>query len=675
MQAITDNYINAINSKSRTLKTKAELYNGDALVATYTQSDAIKSITIDRVAEDSKFFGIGATHKVNIKLRDVERAINLTTDHYFKISIGIKLQDDTIEYVNFPSVYVTEVNRDEVTNELSITAYDILEQAKMLVFNDLELTAPYTIKDVVNAAGAKIGASKTITGKNLLDLNKSELSRCSLNEDGSITSNIENYYYSSIYTQQFNDVLINNKGSYFTFSIGEEITDKSCSIIIHGIRENGESWQESNSTGKKVTIQVANDFTAITNVELRFNRSGASFSDTKTTINNIQFEFGGYATNYTPYLSIFDLEYPDGANFEGTETLQDVLTAAAEATQTIYFINGNDDLVFKRLDKDGEAVKTLSNANYFDLDSKTNRRLATIASVTELGDNVSASITETGTTQYIRNNPFLELRDDIDVLLDNAIAKLGGITINQFECNWRGDAATEIGDKLALITKDGAEVTSYLLNDTISYNGALSQKTEWAYTESETVSSNPTTLGETLKQTFAKVDKANKQIEILTSETDANKSAISSLQINTENISASVTKMEQATNETLESINNDINTLTKSVEAKMTAEDVSIAIKSELANGVDKVETTTGFKFDETGLNISKTGSEMATNINEDGMSVYRNEEEVLTADNEGVKAYNLHAKTYMIIGETSRFEDYEKDGEKRTGCFWIGGE
>lgn len=538
MQTITDNYTNAINSKVRYVKAKAELYS-DALVATYTESDAIKSITINRVAEDSKFFGIGATHKINIKLRDVVREINITTSNYFKISIGIKLQDNTIEYKTFPSMYVTEVNRDETTNELSITAYDILERAKTLVFNELELTTPYTIKDVINAVGTKIETTETIT----------------------------------------------------------------------------------------------------------------------------------------PELDAFNINYETGANFEGTETLQDVLKAAAEATQTIYYINGSDALVFKRLDKDGEAVKTLSNANYIDLNSKTNRRLATIASTTELGDNVSASITETGTIQYIRDNPFLELREDIATLLDNAIADIGGITINQFECKWRGDAATEIGDKLALITKDGETVYSYLLNDTIEYNGALSQSTAWVYAESEAVSTNPTTLGETLKQTYAKVDKANKQVEILVSEVSGYESAISSLQLNTENISASIQNIETSMNDAMEGVNTDIETLIQTVEAKMTAEEVNIAIKNELSNGVDKVETSTGFKFDETGLNISKTGSEMKTNINEDGMTVRKNDEEVLKADNEGVKAYNLHAKTYLIIGETSRFEDFERSGEKRTGCFWIGGE
>ena len=64
----------------------------------------------------------------------------------------------------------------------------------------------------------------------------------------------------------------------------------------------------------------------------------------------------------------------------------------------------------------------------------------------------------------------------------------------------------------------------------------------------------------------------------------------------------------------------------------------------------------------------------MTTRINEDGMTVYRDNDEVLIANNEGVIAYNLHAETYLIVGESSRFEDYEDDGETRTGCFWIGG-
>ena len=54
-------------------------------------------------------------------------------------------------------------------------------------------------------------------------------------------------------------------------------------------------------------------------------------------------------------------------------------------------------------------------------------------------------------------------------------------------------------------------------------------------------------------------------------------------------------------------------------------------------------------------------------------MTIYRNDDEVLVADNVGVNATNLHATTYLIIGNYSRFEDYVRDGDERTGCFWIG--
>lgn len=106
------------------------------------------------------------------------------------------------------------------------------------------------------------------------------------------------------------------------------------------------------------------------------------------------------------------------------------------------------------------------------------------------------------------------------------------------------------------------------------------------------------------------------------------------------------------------------------VELAMTSEDVTLAIQQEMSNGVEKVVTTTGFIFDDEGLTVEKSNREMKTQITEDGMTVYKNNTAVLTANNKGVDAANLHATTYLIIGKNSRFEDYGN----RTGCFWIGG-
>jgi hypothetical protein len=480
---------------------------------------------------EGKFFGYGVCQKLNVKLRDVDRNINITTANTLEVEFGV----DTSYIYPFPNFYVTEVHRDELTNELSITAYDALHKAAKHKVEELNLLDTYTIGEFANACGVLLGLPVNLNG-----------------------------------------------------------------------------------------------------------------------------------------LEAFNTEYEAGANFEGTETIREALNAIAEATQTIYFVNWNWELTFKRLDNNSPIDLAIDKAKYITLDSGENRRLAKIVHTTELGDNVAVSTAASGSTQYVRDNPFWELREDIDTLLTDALAAVGGLTINQFSCDWRGNFLLEIGDAIALIDKDNAEIRSYLLNDTLTFNGSLSQATEWQYENNDAeTEANPVTLGDSLRQTFARVDKANKEISLVASAVESNGSQLSSLLLSQNDITATVQRVEAQTNEALNTLNDSVSALTSTVEAKVSAEDVQLQISTELANGVDKVTTSTGFTFNETGLTVSKGGSEMRTTITEDGMTVYRDQEAVLVADNEGVKAEDLHATTYLIVGTNSRFEDY---GNGRTGCFWIGG-
>jgi hypothetical protein len=368
----------------------------------------------------------------------------------------------------------------------------------------------------------------------------------------------------------------------------------------------------------------------------------------------------------------FDLLFSQGANFNGDENLRKVLNSVAEVTQTIYFINRDWELEFKRLDKDSAAGLRIDKALYFKLNNKETRTLANITHATELGDNVTSTSGAEGVTQYVRDNPFWELQENIAELLEASIARIGGLSISQFDCEWRGNYLLEIGDKIELVTKDNEIITSYALNDAITYNGALSQTSQWEFTDNDAETpSNPTTLGDALNKTFARVDKVNQEIELMAIRVEANSENISNIKLNTDSITASVSQLQESIESSQDSTNEQIETLRNEVSAKMTSEDVSIAIKSELDNGVNKVITNTGFTFNDEGLTVSKSNSEMETTITEDGMTVYKNHETVLTANNEGVKAIDLHAETYLIIGTNSRFEDY---GSNRTGCFWIGG-
>lgn len=367
----------------------------------------------------------------------------------------------------------------------------------------------------------------------------------------------------------------------------------------------------------------------------------------------------------------FDTLYAEGANFDGTESIREAISAIAEATQTIAYVDANKTLYFRRLNRDGEADYTIDKDNYIDLHSSTNRRLGAICSATELGDNVIAESTQSGTTQYVRDNPFWDMREDIADLVENALSAVGDMTINQFSCSWRGNPLLQLGDKITIISKDNKALTAYVLNDTLSFNGALSQQTEWSYEDDEESADNPTTLGDVIKQTYAKVDKANKVVEIVASENAENSEKIGRLEVNTDNINASISQVQQDVKEQIEAVNSDVATLSSRVDATLSAEDVRIMISSEITSGANKITTSTGYTFDEDGLTVSKSGSQMKTQITEDGMIVFKNDEAVLTANNTGVDATNLHATTYLIIGRNSRFEDFSGN---RTGCFWIGG-
>lgn len=368
-----------------------------------------------------------------------------------------------------------------------------------------------------------------------------------------------------------------------------------------------------------------------------------------------------------PYVE-FDLV--GQANIGGTETIRDLLNDIAEATQTFYFINQNNTLTFKRLDIARDPVYTIDKTQYFTLKAEAEKTLAAIVSATELGDNVEATAGE-GEKQYIRDNAFWTLQENVDELVDNALNNVNNTTIIPFDCSWRGNYLVEIGDKIAITTKDDSEIITYLLNDKMTYNGGFSQHSQWSYNTGEQSFTNPSTLGEVIKQTYAKVDKTKKQIDLVASEESATRKQVSALQITTDSINASVGSITKQNTD----LNDKVSELSKQVSMSMTEEQFNIKVESRLSEGVDKVKTTEkNFTFDDEGLSISSSENKLSTTITEDGMTVYNDYDEVLTANNEGVKATDLHARTYLIIGENSRFEDYDKDGEKRTACFWIGG-
>ena len=141
---------------------------------------------------------------------------------------------------------------------------------------------------------------------------------------------------------------------------------------------------------------------------------------------------------------------------------------------------------------------------------------------------------------------------------------------------------------------------------------------------------------------------------------------------------ATVEQLEKSVSDSLEGVNEDIDGLTtmvKSVEAKVTAENLSITVQQEIAKGVDEIKITgKDYVFDVEGLKINEAGSGMSNLLDNTGMFVKRDGVAILTADKDGVIAKDLHAQDFLKIGSGDgrcRFEDY---GTTRIGCFWTGG-
>ena len=148
---------------------------------------------------------------------------------------------------------------------------------------------------------------------------------------------------------------------------------------------------------------------------------------------------------------------------------------------------------------------------------------------------------------------------------------------------------------------------------------------------------------------------------------------VSGLVIDSNGIKAEVSSFDLVVDELTE----DIVTIESELSSmQMESDELSLRFQNLSDNGVAKVMTETGFTFDSDGMTIDSTDSPTKTQVTPDGMTVYKKDaagaqDEVLEATSEGVDATNLHAKTYLIIGGRSRFENY---GTNRTGCFWIGG-
>ena len=93
-------------------------------------------------------------------------------------------------------------------------------------------------------------------------------------------------------------------------------------------------------------------------------------------------------------------------------------------------------------------------------------------------------------------------------MLGKIITSIGDTTFYQYSMTWRGNVALELGDKITLIQKDGEYIKTYMLDDTITYNGGLVMKSKWSFDRQNEESTNSNlTIGDYLKKDSTKLQK------------------------------------------------------------------------------------------------------------------------------------------------------------------------
>ena len=292
------------------------------------------------------------------------------------------------------------------------------------------------------------------------------------------------------------------------------------------------------------------------------------------------------------------------ANLSGEETCREIFDDIAEATQTNYYVNSENILCFKRMNT--IVSVNVPKTAYFEATTGAAYVLKTIMSVTELGDNASATATGSPdvsgieVTQYVRENCFYtQLKDtQLKNALQYAINNVGNSYLYEYSIKWRGITATEPFDIISFANRDGVYVETVLFNDTISYNGGLVEQSSWSYkAQDETEESSG--IGERINNTFARVNKVDNTVKIHAGLINNLQEEYAELNVTVDGINTKVQKNSgdiSTLNQTATEINTQVQKNTGEISTlNQTATELRSEVTDANNNASQAIQTANGF--------------------------------------------------------------------------------
>ena len=528
--------------------------------------------------------------------------------------------------LNISSV-ITNINNDNSTTIQSSKVYlDGQKQSLEVAFNSLK-TQVDTIQDITISGDLTAVIEQVQTNTTKIEANASSISTL-ISEDTAIkkqVTDLENNVIESNNTLTSKYTTLNQSLEGFKTSVADTYATKS---TVNDLSTNLSTNYSTTSTMNSAINQKANEIT--TSVSSTY----ATKNEVKTLDDNLK---GNYST---------------------TEQMESAISVAKEE------INLSVSNIYE--------TKTTSTNKINDAVNKVQIGGTNLWIISDLITGYESSGAITGTeTQYKMRNSLVNLNGSKEIVYQcwnpNRVANNNNTNRVAFFDSSNTYLSSSSIDKLNGDTYQ-VQIISVPTNAVYAKLGAICGASSY-----DTSIKIKFELGNKPTDYNLAPEDMESEISAIRSETKTLNETVTSLQLGADSINASVKSLEETMTRTSDGLANDISIIQEQVNLAMTSEDVKIEIQNQLINGTNKVSTTTGYTFDEDGLNISKSDSEMKTQITEDGMKIYKNDDIMLTANNQGVDAKNLHATTYLIIGGNSRMEDFTESGSKRTAVFWIG--
>ena len=282
--------------------------------------------------------------------------------------------------------------------------------------------------------------------------------------------------------------------------------------------------------------------------------------------------------------------------------------------------------------------------------------------------------------------------------------RVNGLTYTQYELTtYTGKPFLKSGNKIRIYTDDNEYIDSYILENQFTFDGAFKSVLKApALTDQEVKTKQDVSLKEKLRNTEITVNKQEGIINELVQQTDENTSNITNLLLDVNGIQTNVASYEQVTNEQLSALSDDLDNYKDVTDDELdkindkfggliTTEEASgiynsidfiqtntytkTEVNTMMVDGTVKKLSTTSMTVDENGMTFEKTNAKAKTNLNQDGITVLDNNDDVIlkaaydsNIGNTVVDTYRHQVHEYFIMGQHSRFEDFENG----TGCFYI---